>query len=163
MRLLKREPDGELVLTRHNDKSIPVYAILSHTWHTNDSEEVSLQDFQAGSGKSKAGWKKIRFCAEQVASDGLQYFWIDTCCIDRKDAVELSAAINSMFRWYQKATRCYVYLADVSIHHKRHYEENKGQFHPLWEPAFRKSRWFTRGWTLQELVAPTHVDFYSLE
>ena len=52
--------------------------------------------------------------AKQAAADGLEYFWIDTSCIDKKSAVELSAAINSMFRWYQNAVRCYVYLSDVS-------------------------------------------------
>lgn len=62
---------------------------------------------------SKAEWRKIQFCAKQAAADGLQYFWVDTCCIDKKNAVELSAAINSMFRWYQNAARYYVYLSDV--------------------------------------------------
>jgi len=156
MRLLKREPDGELVVTKHNDKDVPVYAILSHTW---GNEEVSFQDFKSGSGRSKAGWKKIEFCAEQAAADGLQYFWVDTCCIDKRDAVELSTAINSMFRWYQKSARCYVYLSDVSVGQKRQY----GQAHPAWEDAFKKSRWFTRGWTLQELIAPRLVEFYSSE
>jgi hypothetical protein len=156
MRLLKREPNGQLVLTKHNDKDIPIYAILSHTW---GKEEVSFQDVEAGIGHSKASWKKIQFCANKAAADGLRYFWIDTCCIDKRNAVELATAINSMFRWYQKAERCYVYLSDVSIRD----EGQRGQSNPAWEAAFRRSRWFTRGWTLQELIAPTLVDFYSLE
>lgn len=156
MRLLKREPNGELRLTEHTERNVPTHAILSHTW---GEEEVTFQDVEAGTGKSKAGWKKIEFCAKQSAADGLEYFWIDTCCIDKKNAVELSAAINSMFRWYQKAERCYVYLADVSVQN----EDQNGQLDSAWEQSFRNSRWFTRGWTLQELVAPARVDFFSAE
>jgi hypothetical protein len=80
---------------------------------------------------------------------------VDTCYIDKKNAVELSAAINSMFRWYQNATRCYVYLSDVSK------PDTRADDQRAWEEAFRKSRWFTRGWTLQELIAPRLVDFFS--
>jgi hypothetical protein len=106
---------------------------------------------------SKIGWRKIQFCAKQAAADGLQYFWVDTCCIDKKNAVELGAAINSMFRWYQNAAHCYVYLSDVSK------SDTEADDERIWEEAFRKSRWFTRGWTLQELIAPRLVDFFSLE
>jgi Heterokaryon incompatibility protein (HET) len=158
MRLLERKPDGELVLTDYTGKVPPAYAILSHTW-LNECQEVTLQDVEAGTGRSKAGWRKIAFCADKAATDGLRYFWIDTCCIDKKNAVELATAINSMFRWYQKAVRCYVYLSDVAVRVTGQHE----QVNPIWGPAFRKSRWFTRGWTLQELIAPTLVDFYSSE
>jgi Heterokaryon incompatibility protein (HET) len=154
IRLLQRKPDGEIVFREPTSGNVPAYAILSHTW---GEEEVSLQDVEAGTGKSKAGWEKIDFCARQAAADGLEYFWIDTCCIDKNNAVELSAAINSMFRWYHKATRCYVYLSDVWTRG----EGQDGQSNDTWEPAFRQSRWFTRGWTLQELVAPAHVEFFS--
>jgi hypothetical protein len=119
-----------------------------------------FQDMEAGADMamvvSKAGWKKIEFCAKQAAADGLQYFWVDTCCIDKKNAVELGAAINSMFRWYQNATRCYVYLSDVSK------SDTAADDERVSKEAFRKSRWFTRGWTLQELIAPRLVDFFSL-
>ena len=73
----------------------------------------------------------------------------DTCCIDKTNAVELQEAVNCMFRWYHRAAICYAYLADVST--------------PAWETPFRTSRWFTRGWTLQELIAPESVDFFSQE
>ncbi len=150
IRLLYCKPDGEIVFREPTSGDVPSYTILSHTW---GKEEVSFQDMEAGTARSKTGWGKIEFCAQQAAADGLRYFWIDTCCIDKKNAVELSAAINSMFRWYQKAVRCYVYLSDVSIHESS----------PTWAAAFRKSRWFTRGWTLQELIAPAYVDFFSSE
>lgn len=154
MRLLERRPNGDLILRDFTGRDVPAYAILSHTW---SEEEVSFQEIEAGTGKNKRGWKKIEFCARQAAADGLRYLWIDSSCIDRKNAVELSTAINSMFRWYQKAARCYVYLSDVSLSGARGHDQS------VWVDAFRKSRWFTRGWTLQELLAPPLVNFYSSE
>ncbi|KAH5983398.1 hypothetical protein HBI84_247640 [Parastagonospora nodorum] len=158
MRLLKYEEDGKLTITSFED-TIPPYAILSHTWGA-DAEEVTFADLAKGDGKHKPGYKKIRFCGEQAQQDGLQYFWIDTCCIDKTDKAELSHAIRSMFRWYQNATRCYVYLSDVSAREKG-CDDMPGE--STWEPAFRSSRWFTRGWTLQELLAPSIVEFFSKE
>ena len=157
IRLLQRKPNGGFVFRETTSSDVPAYAILSHTW---GKEEVTFQDMEDSADMSKtvsrAGWKKIQFCAKQAAADGLQYFWIDTCCIDKKNAVELSAAINSMFRWYQNAVRCYVYLSDVS-------KADGVDDERVWKPAFRASRWFTRGWTLQELIAPRLVDFFSSE
>ncbi|KAG4439420.1 hypothetical protein IFR05_005113 [Cadophora sp. M221] len=158
IRLLQRKPDGEIVFYEPTSGDVPAYAILSHTW---GKEEVVFQDIQVGVDMSKtvnkAGWRKIQFCAKQAAADGLEYFWVDTCCVDKKNAVELGAAINSMFRWYQNAARCYVYLSDVSK------PDTGVDDQRAWEEAFRKSRWFTRGWTLQELIAPRLVDFFSSE
>jgi hypothetical protein len=159
MRLLKYEGDGRLTIASFDDDVIPRYAILSHTWGP-DAEEVTLADLAEGGGKHKSGYKKIRFCGEQAQQDGLQYFWVDTCCIDKSDKAELSFAIRSMFRWYQNATKCYVYLSDVSTK-KRKADSISTEF--TWESAFRSSRWFTRGWTLQELVAPSTVEFFSQE
>jgi hypothetical protein len=147
------------MITSFNDNAIPPYAILSHTWGA-DTEEVTFADLVKGDGNHKPGHAKIHFCGEQAQQDGLQYFWVDTCCIDKSDKAELSHAIQSMFHWYQNATKCYVYLSDVST------EQTKAgglstEF--TWEPAFRSSRWFTRGWTLQELLAPSIVEFFSQE
>ncbi|KAF2187223.1 HET-domain-containing protein [Zopfia rhizophila CBS 207.26] len=162
MRLLRRSNDGELGLTNNlgGKDTIPPYAILSHTWGA-DTEEVTFEDLTNGSGKDKPGYKKIRFCGEQARQDSLQYFWIDTCCINKANKAELSQAINSMFRWFRDATRCYVYLSDVSSATAKTDEEEFSL--PLWEPDFQKSRWFTRGWTLQELLAPGSVEFFSQE
>ena len=158
LRLLQRKLNGEIAFREPTSGEVPAYAILSHTW---GKEEVILQDMEVGVDMSKtmnkAGWRKIQFCAKQAAADGLEYFWVDTCCINKKNAVELGAAINSMFRWYQNATRCYVYLSDVSK------PETGVDDQRAWGEAFRKSRWFTRGWTLQELIAPRLLDFFSLE
>jgi hypothetical protein len=158
MRLLQLETNGEVGLTKDLISNIPPYAILSHTWG-DDDQEVTLRDLAESSGSGKAGYRKIQFCAEQAARDGLQHFWVDTCCIDKSNNTELSEAINSMFRWYSNAAKCYVYLSDVSTND---YNQNDLSFQS-WEPAFQKSRWFTRGWTLQELIAPSSVEFFSLE
>src|SRR5467141_2349182 len=112
MRLLKVDNTGEFSLIE--DLVRPRYAILSHTWGAHTEEVSFIKDMVDGStGKSKPGYDKIRFCGEQARRDGLQYFWIDTCCIDKSSSTELQEAINSMFRWYRNAARCYVYLADV--------------------------------------------------
>ncbi|KAH8710102.1 vegetative incompatibility protein HET-E-1 [Phaeosphaeriaceae sp. PMI808] len=158
MRLLRTTSYGEFSLTKDLVKDIPPYAILSHTWGSDD-EEVTLHDLLDGTGKGKKGYRKILFCGEQAARDGLQHFWVDTCCIDKSNNVELTEAINSMFRWYGNAARCYVYLPNVPGSDSTQPEENSSE-EARWE-AFRKSRWFTRGWTLQELIAPSSVEFFS--
>jgi hypothetical protein len=157
MRLLYTTSDGRLGCTDDliGDK-IPAYAILSHTW---DGQEVSFQnlenhnDIKDVDTKLKGGYQKLFFCAQQAKQDGLSYFWVDTCCIDKTNSTELSEAINSMFRWYQNAAKCYVYLSDVK----------RGTLDCVGESEFKQSRWFTRGWTLQELLAPKLVEFFSSE
>ncbi|KAK3899283.1 hypothetical protein C8A05DRAFT_18255 [Staphylotrichum tortipilum] len=154
MRLLYRDKDGAFQLTNYTALRglLPKYAILSHTWLVDNEQEVTYKDLMSGGAENKlAGYHKIRFCAEQAAQDGLDYFWVDTCCIDKDSSAELQEAIVSMFTWYQNATKCYTYLPDVST--------TQGP----WESAFRRSRWFTRGWTLQELLAPASVEFFSVE
>ncbi|KAJ8106078.1 hypothetical protein OPT61_g9781 [Boeremia exigua] len=157
MRLLY-ESDGELRWTNDLIKDIPRYAILSHTWV--DEQEVTFNDLKCladvnGTTKTKAGWDKIEFCARQAQLDGLEYFWIDSCCIDKANFTELSEAINSMFLWYKNAEKCYVYLLDVAC------STFDGDSESSWTPSFKRSRWFTRGWTLQELLAPQVVEFFS--
>jgi hypothetical protein len=158
MRLLERHRNGEFSLTKDLVNNPPAYAILSHTWGEDD-QEVTFQDLTERSGKSKAGYQKIRFCGEQAARDGLRYFWVDTCCIKKSDAAELQKSINSMFRWYKNAVKCYVYLSDVSIPNDKAKSQSKIDF----ESAFRTAKWFTRGWTLQELLAPSSVEFFSAD
>ncbi|KAI4223591.1 MAG: hypothetical protein L6R36_005300 [Xanthoria steineri] len=119
------------------------YAILSHTWGT---EEVTLEDLHKTESKQLQGHKKIeRYCA-QADHDGYDYLWIDTCCIDKKSSAELSEAINSMYNWYYWADVCYVYLSDFSLDTDR---------------SFNGCRWFTRGWTLQELLASKTIRCYD--
>ena len=161
MRLLKRIDAGEFSLTKEfiGNDIIPPYAILSHTWG-EDEDEVTFKDMETGTGRGKAGYRKIQFCGERATKDGLQYFWIDTCCINRSNNVELSEAINSMFRWYRNSAKCYVYLSDIST---CDHDENDQLSQSIFERSFRECKWFTRGWTLQELIAPASVEFFSLE
>lgn len=122
--------------------NIPQYAILSHRW---GKEEITLQDLEQGV-TNKAGYKKVQQCCERAKSDGFDYAWVDTCCINKTSSAELSEAINSMYLWYFQADKCYAYLSDV-------YEQHE----------LEKSEWFTRGWTLQELLAPSEVYFVDAQ
>ena len=161
MRLLQYTSAGQLSLTKDLiGVHIPEYAILSHTWAADTEEEVIFRDLIDGTEKNKAGYDKIQFCGEQARRDGLKHFWVDTCCIDKSSSAELQEAINSMFRWYQNAAKCYVYLSDVSTR-KREASDEFSEY--TLESAFRSSRWYTRGWTLQELLAPGSVEFFSRE
>jgi hypothetical protein len=157
MRLLHFDKHGELELTKDLADKIPPYAILSHTWG-GDEEEVTFNDINTGAGKSKAGYTKLEFCGRQAQKDGLKHFWVDTCCINKANHTELDEAIGSMFRWYRNAVKCYVYLSDVSV-----YNTSQEITRQIWEAAFRQSRWFKRAWTLQELLAPASVIFFSRE
>ncbi|KAF2111508.1 ankyrin repeat-containing domain protein [Lophiotrema nucula] len=151
MRLLQLQDDGDFSLIERIGNDIPPYAILSHTWGSIQ-DEPTFTDLVEGGGKNKRGYRKLIFCGKQAAHDGLGFFWVDTCCIDKSSSTELSEAIISMFRWYRKATKCYAYLSDVSTN------GCTGD-----SVAFPESRWFTREWTLQELLAPTCVEFFSVE
>lgn len=139
--------------------NIPPYAILSHTWQ---GEEVTLADLKdsPNGGRDKKGYKKLLFCAQQAALDGLEYFWVDSCCIDRSNSVALEDAINSLFYCYRNAAKCYIYLSDIST---PDWEETSKKSDCRWQSAFRKSKWFARSWTLQELLAPRSAEFFSCE
>ncbi|KAK8021977.1 heterokaryon incompatibility protein-domain-containing protein [Apiospora rasikravindrae] len=122
---------------------IPTYAILSHTW---GPEEATFEDWKnVDSCRGKRGFQKIWNACQQTKRDALQYLWCDTCCIDKVSSSELSEAINSMFSWYKGSTICYAYLDDVYTVARE----------------MPSSRWFSRGWTLQELLAPTNVQFFN--
>jgi hypothetical protein len=159
MRLLKRDNAGGVSFTKDLSESelrSYRYAILSHTWGKDD-EEVTYEDVMSGIGSSKPGIgsAKIRFCLQQTRQDKLDYFWVDSCCIDKKNLVELDRSLRSMFRWYSNAETCYVFLSDVPQ------ADQREELGVDWEQDFRFSRWFKRGWTLQELIAPTTVGFFS--
>ncbi|RYN17211.1 hypothetical protein AA0115_g11939 [Alternaria tenuissima] len=150
MRLLQRKGNDSFRLVYRVDEHIPPYAILSHTWGSEE-DEVTFKDVVNGTYKKRKGYRKLQFCAKQAAEDGLDFFWIDTCCIDKDSSAELQEAIGSMFRWYKDSAKCYVYLTDVSTKFFDYLDQ------------FSESKWFTRGWTLQELLAPKDVEFFTTE
>ena len=127
--------DSEL----HHDKN--QYAILSHRWGA-DEDEVSFEDIQLSMDVSKKkGLSKLKGFCKLAHSEGLRYGWVDTCCINKKDPTELGEAINSMYRWYVGSKICIAYLEDVP------------------QKQLLSSIWFTRGWTLQELIGPKTMIF----
>lgn len=153
MRLLQCDEDGSFRLTEDlAEDNLPSYAILSHRWLAA-TDEPTFEDLSHNRAHLKLGYQKLRFCAEQAKRDGLQHFWVDTCCIDKVNKAELSSSINSMFRWYQNAAICYVYLSDIT----------SVSSDPAKRYKLQSSVWFTRGWTLQELLAPHSVVFYSAD
>ena len=126
---------------------VPPYAILSHTW---DEGEVSFQDMSSADRFVKRGYDKIEHTCSLAREEGFNFAWIDTCCIDKSSSAELGESINSMYQWYTNAVVCYVFLSDLPPH-------------ALAESGLTQCRWFTRGWTLQELLASRLVKFYDKE
>jgi hypothetical protein len=131
---------------------IPPYVILSHTWGETEISFQEMPNFvhlkQEIDPRQRAAYTKIEGSCKTALNDGFEYVWVDTCCIDKTSSSELSEAINSMYQWYQQADVCYVYLWDIV------------------DPGFNsetflKSKWFTRGWTLQELIAPSNLIFFN--
>ena len=129
------------------DRHVPPYVILSHRW---GDDEVTFQDFRKGRKQYSQGYAKIMQCCALAQSRNYQWVWIDTCCIDKKSSAELSEAINSMYRWYKGAEECYAHLSDVVWNT---YDDGSSK------RSFQQSLWFTRGWTLQELLAPSSLLF----
>ena len=135
------------------------YAIISHTW--SPKGEQSFQEVHTIGVKCKETGrnprdyvdKKIRDSCLVAERDGYAWVWMDTCCINKESSTELSEAINSMFSWYVLSEVCYAYLEDV----------HEGDDPREEDSEFRRSRWHTRGWTLQELLAPAFVVFLSAE
>lgn len=155
MHLLTRETRSgaleKIEIRLERDVNVSDYAILSHRWG-RPMDEVSFEDMLTNQYRNKKGYAKLVGCCEQARRDGLRYVWVDTCCINKASSAELSEAITSMFAYYERAKMCYAFLDDVSI------DSNAGGSPPS---SFSQSAWFTRGWTLQELIAPTHVKFFD--
>lgn len=131
------------------------YAILSHTW---EEDEVDFQEMKAEprptSLLTKAGYLKIKKTCEVAREKGYSYAWVDTCCIDKASSAALSEAINSMYDWYKESSICLAYLSDLPANNFEHAESMTADF-------MKDCKWFRRGWTLQELVAPEELDFYD--
>ncbi|KAK4210894.1 beta transducin [Rhypophila decipiens] len=121
----------------------PRYVILSHRWENDEVLFEHIRNGVTGQVEAMQGFTKVKGSCAMARSQGYEYIWIDTCCIDKSSSAELSEAINSMFNWYRQATVCYAYLSDAD------------------ELTWSRSRWFTRGWTLQELISPSWVFFFD--
>ncbi|KAI0147166.1 heterokaryon incompatibility protein-domain-containing protein [Xylariaceae sp. FL1272] len=132
---------GTRILHEFIGRKRPPYAILSHTW---EEEEVSYKDYVSGNYRHLKGFSKIDQLCRLAASSNLDYVWVDTCCIDKSSSAELPEAINSMFAYYSRSQVCIAYLSDLAG-----------------DRVLESCRWFKRGWTLQELIAPRRVDFYD--
>jgi len=160
--------EGKLVdhdknVLEFGDDEVEKYAILSHRW-MKEAEEVDYREMvklaKMPPGKrdeicQRGGYKKILQSCEQARNDGYEWLWVDTCCIDKRSSAELSEAINSMYRWYENAKVCYAYLHDVPV----------SSFPTVRDKRYTKfngwPEWFSRGWTLQELIAPSNVQFFN--
>lgn len=143
-RLVEKTPED---LRKENIR----YAILSHTW---GADEVIYDDIVHGTEwtKNPSSLSKVQGACRQARSNGYDYIWIDTCCIDKSSSSELSEAINSMYVWYENAEVCYAFIEDFNY-------ESLGSAEK--KASFAASRWFTRGWTLQELLAPVNLVFFT--
>ncbi|KAK5684924.1 hypothetical protein LTS10_002999 [Elasticomyces elasticus] len=125
-----------LQLEEFFDSRVPKYTILSHRW---ESDEVSHKSYVKGRFETtQDGYKKIVGCCDFARQRAYGYVWIDTCCIDKRSSAELSEAINSMYKWYQNAQECYIYMSDVP----------PPADDPKWRTRFAQSAWFTRGWSM---------------
>ena len=150
------------VLEFHDDEATE-YAILSHRWI--DPTEVDYEEMvdlakmnrqEQSEIRDRLGYKKIIDTCKQAKRDGYEWVWIDTCCIDKRSSAELSEAINSMYRWYANAEVCYAYLYDVdgsSLPTERDYKK--------YPKSNGWPEWFSRGWTLQEMIAPRNLQFFN--
>ncbi|KAI6151513.1 heterokaryon incompatibility protein-domain-containing protein [Pisolithus tinctorius] len=150
------------VLEEFVDESIE-YAILSHRWgkEVNYDEMVKLNTMtkeERDKIREHQGYRKILKSCELAAKDGFRWLWVDTCCIDRRSSSELSEAIRSMYRWYENSKKCYAYLHDVERRTFPTKQDNRRYNNSTGWPE-----WFSRGWTLQELIAPTDVQFFNKE
>ncbi|KAJ4088284.1 hypothetical protein NW760_013213 [Fusarium oxysporum] len=125
------------------------YAILSHTW---GEDEVTFEDMIDGREKGKKGYIKIVNTCRLAKERGILYAWVDTCCVDKRSSAELAEAINSMFNWYKFSAVCFAHLEDLDVHSGLQDDELDG---------LSSCRWFTRGWTLQELIASQKLEFYD--
>lgn len=139
------------------DSTQETYVVLSHVW---GNEEVTFEELSQPASRSKFGFDKIEKTCSLARQQGFDWAWVDTCCIDKTSSAELSEAINSMFTWYRDSQVCFVHLADLEPIPT---DMNKRDRRPFLNEHLARCRWFTRGWTLQELIASRNVEFYDQE
>ena len=145
------------------DDEATEYAILSHRWigdtevnYDEIADLAKMEERERDEVRKRAGYKKILDTCRQAQKDGYKWVWVDTCCIDKRSSAELSEAINSMYRWYANAKACYAYLHDVDG--SSFPTEKDDDKYPK---SNGRPEWFSRGWTLQEMIAPSDVQFFN--
>ncbi|PSN70380.1 HET-domain-containing protein, partial [Corynespora cassiicola Philippines] len=154
MRLLHSKGDAwsedplEITLREFIGTDIPRYMILSHRWREEEILFSHMSNADKSTARNRTGFVKLEESCRIALQMGLEYVWIDTCCIDKSSSAELSEAINSMYAYYAKSEICFAYLDDVP-------------YYPEDDLPLLNSVWFSRGWTLQELIAPEEIYFYS--
>ena len=153
----------DIKVLNFRDDDATEYAILSHRWidntEVNYEEMVSLANMEKGKRnviRGRSGYKKILDTCRQARKDGYEWAWVDTCCIDKGSSAELSEAINSMYRWYTNAKVCYAYLHDVDGSSFPSEKDDK-----KYAKSYGWPEWFSRGWTLQEMISPIDVQFFN--
>ncbi|KAI6001730.1 heterokaryon incompatibility protein-domain-containing protein, partial [Pisolithus marmoratus] len=156
-----QQTESEDGILKELDDKTTSYAILSHRWGTEVTYKemiglMKMEEQKRDEVRKRDGYQKIIECCEQAKKDGYKWLWIDACCIDKRSSAELSEAINAMYRWYENAQVCYAYLNDVdeSVFPT---ERDLSKF----DQSNGWPEWFTRGWTLQELIAPKQVEFFN--
>jgi hypothetical protein len=117
------------------------YAILSHRWLDEGEPTYEAMENCKATGP---GYEKLKSFCNHARHYGMEFAWSDTCCIDKSSSTELDESIRSMFRWYRNSTVCIVYLGQS--------EKVNDILH---------DEWTTRGWTLQELLAPYRIKFFN--
>ncbi|KAK6435197.1 hypothetical protein LTR95_008617 [Oleoguttula sp. CCFEE 5521] len=126
------------------------YAILSHRWH---AKEISYQQLESAEKIARSitlpHFAKIQSACAKAASLGYQWLWIDTCCINKQDNAELTESLNSMYKWY-------------NVDHITAKGPTPFAVAATDESKVPESEWFTRGWTLQELLACKTARFYDV-
>ncbi|KAL4064815.1 heterokaryon incompatibility protein-domain-containing protein [Scleroderma yunnanense] len=158
----RKRVDRRTQVLELRDDEITTYAILSHRWIKQEVtydemiELAKMEKDEQDEVRRREGYRKILDSCKQAKKDGYEWLWVDTCCIDKRSSAELSEAINSMYRWYEHSRVCYAYLHDVpgpsfpNVREHWTYPNSKG-----WP------EWFSRGWTLQEMIAPSDVQFFN--
>ena len=158
----EKQPVGQTKVLKDHDDEVTEYAILSHRW--NEPTEVNYESMvdlekmdvkERNDIRQRLGYKKILDTCEQAKKDEYDWVWVDTCCIDKRSSAELSEAINSMYRWYANSAVCYAYLHDVGSFFPAKWDDKQYPKSDGWP------EWFSRGWTLQEMIAPSNVQFFN--
>ncbi|KAG0701294.1 hypothetical protein DFH29DRAFT_852779 [Suillus ampliporus] len=140
---LQTEPIEEAVAKYFN------WVMLSHKWESKEPLMHDIHDKVVYDLDPGGTVVKLQTFCKVTRDAGHRRAWSDTCCTDQNNNVELQRSVNSMFVWYRNSALTIVYLSDVPPSSK--------------SGALADSTWNTRGWTIQEFLAPNVVLFYQVD